>query len=703
MLNVVLAMAGIYLLLSLVASGINERIAAALGERGWNLKLAVTRLLGPVLAERFYRHGQVSALQEEPWFVERVLRATGGWVTTPHLRMLRDGLIGLAQRVGSKPSYVRGSTFASVVLELLRDTSPGASAVAVARGGFASTGNREQDVAGAGLQSVLTAGLRAAAQAGASTEAEILPHLEAALATHFDATMERVTGWYRRRTQIWLCLIAFVLTMGLNVDSLKLAGALWADPALSSEFAERVSTFAKPPSSDKGSTADPAPGGGPSTTAPASGVGASLPPTKPPTASEAWELLRKARLDTLPIGWEQCDVPTHAAFGLLSVRVVDEDSHCPGDEERAKCASADPPFGGASCRKYTWAGYAGSHLIGWLITVFAVAAGAPFWFDIIARITSLRGSGGAPAPVATTSGEAPSAPAAPGAPGGAPAGLLAPTHAGLPAALRPIASRRRALLAAEAAELAYVTEAPARAAHTRALGLALIGHAEDAATGTFALLARAADNTLVVAFRGTEPTKLKDWKTDFDAGFQPARDGGEGREHAGFAVALAAVLPRLEQLRAEGGGNGPVLVCGHSLGGALACLYARSLAGGAAPPKLSLVTFGCPRVGDAAHAAAVDRLVPDHLRFVRDDDIVARVPTRSMGYRHAGTVLFFDRTGVLNAEPAGWVQFVNRAVLATEDLKSAIVKGVTDHSMADYLRLVRAAFDGEADSSPDES
>jgi hypothetical protein len=36
------------------------------------------------------------------------------------------------------------------------------------------------------------------------------------------------------------------------------------------------------------------------------------------------------------------------------------------------------------------------HLIGWLLTMLAVSLGAPFWFDMLNRLISIRGSGRAP-------------------------------------------------------------------------------------------------------------------------------------------------------------------------------------------------------------------------------------------------------------------------------------------------------------------
>ena len=70
-----------------------------------------------------------------------------------------------------------------------------------------------------------------------------------------------------------------------------------------------------------------------------------------------------------------------------------------------------------------------------------------------------------------------------------------------------------------------------------------------------------------------------------------------------------------------------VLLCGHSLGGALATLAAmdlREACGAALPPSaLTVVTFGSPRVGSAALARHYDACVcPDHWSMVNQHDVI---------------------------------------------------------------------------------
>jgi hypothetical protein len=125
---------------------------------------------------------------------------------------------------------------------------------------------------------------------------------EAALANWFDAAMDRVSGNYKRKAQLFTFIIALACAVLFNVDSLRLFSVLWAHPASVAEV-----TIVS-----KADTAD---------------------------------LLTK--LTSLPIGWKP---------------------------------RPDSVFAGA----------------GWLVTASSALFGASFWFDLLQRLTRLRGTGEKP-------------------------------------------------------------------------------------------------------------------------------------------------------------------------------------------------------------------------------------------------------------------------------------------------------------------
>ena len=64
--------------------------------------------------------------------------------------------------------------------------------------------------------------------------------IHSGLASWFDAGMDRVSGSYKRWSQFWCFLIAFVLAVSLNIDSFKLFGNLWQHPALVEQISSPV-------------------------------------------------------------------------------------------------------------------------------------------------------------------------------------------------------------------------------------------------------------------------------------------------------------------------------------------------------------------------------------------------------------------------------------------------------------------------------
>lgn len=124
---------------------------------------------------------------------------------------------------------------------------------------------------------------------------------------------------------------------------------------------------------------------------------------------------------------------------------------------------------------------------------------------------------------------------------------------------------------------------------------------------------------------------------------------GSPMVHFGF---LRAWLSVRESVLAElarwthGFSQAWTLTCtGHSLGGALATLCAADVRARYPAISVSLITFGQPRVGNAAWAAAVDELCPHAMRVVHDGDAVALCPTGD--YCHSGRTVRVNEWGRL--------------------------------------------------------
>lgn len=136
------------------------------------------------------------------------------------------------------------------------------------------------------------------------------------------------------------------------------------------------------------------------------------------------------------------------------------------------------------------------------------------------------------------------------------------------------------------------------------------------------------DRYVIVAFCGTEfadaEESMFDYLVDFAVGPLARWEGG-GRVHLGFRDAFATIFPEVDQRLRELAGDGQrsVWFTGHSLGAAIATLAAAQW--WKPDRRVTLYTFGSPRVGDAPFVGVYRSAFPTH-RFVHGKDIVARVP-----------------------------------------------------------------------------
>ena len=189
----------------------------------------------------------------------------------------------------------------------------------------------------------------------------------------------------------------------------------------------------------------------------------------------------------------------------------------------------------------------------------------------------------------------------------------------------------------------------------------------------------AADGTQYVCFRGSK--SAQDWIEDGEVDL--VKWATYGKVHAGFLKSFSSVYLQLQKtLRMDM----PVIVTGHSLGGAQAVLGAFNLAG-CGFKVLSCYTFGQPRVGNIAFAKACNKAVPNHFRFVNEQDIVPRVPFPHC-YWHSGTAYFIEKGVVGNwpkLRPLVWMDLTGVLWAFTKKRQVAFL---VDHHTSFYQAAI---------------
>jgi hypothetical protein len=323
MLDIAAGVVFLFLLLSVFATTINELIFSLLNMRGKGLLLGIQTLLSDHtfdgLVKKVYNHGQVFGLFR------------GEFDPKSNRRNL--------------PSYIPSENFAIALLDSIAspfsEFRPQADAVSALSGG--------QVMAVVPQAATITQGLKTAAGKLAEdpiTEKVGKPLLsmiamagddaakvQKSVEDWYNSGMDRVSGWYKYRTQWVLFWIGLVLAVSMNADTIGIVRQLSKDSTL------RQSIVAAAQAS-KGSSDE---------------------------ASESIDKRIDAAKDSfdnitnlgVPIGWPKGDL-TAATRG----------------EKITRC--------------FEWMTGRPSMLLGWFLTAVAISLGAPFWFDALNKIMVVR-------------------------------------------------------------------------------------------------------------------------------------------------------------------------------------------------------------------------------------------------------------------------------------------------------------------------
>nr|GMD63010.1 lipase-like isoform X1 [Ipomoea batatas]GME05407.1 lipase-like isoform X1 [Ipomoea batatas] len=140
-------------------------------------------------------------------------------------------------------------------------------------------------------------------------------------------------------------------------------------------------------------------------------------------------------------------------------------------------------------------------------------------------------------------------------------------------------------------------------------------------------------NAIVVAFRGTQENSIQNWVQDLywkqlDINY-PGMD--DAMVHHGFYSAYHNTSLRPEVIYAvkealELNGDYQIMVTGHSMGGAMAAFCGLDLTVNYGFENVQVMTFGQPRIGNAAFVSYYSQLVPNTIRVTHDHDIVPHLP-----------------------------------------------------------------------------
>ncbi|MGQ0814300.1 MAG: hypothetical protein ACT4O1_07520 [Gemmatimonadota bacterium] len=364
-LDVILGLTFIYLLLALACTAFNEMIAQWLNWRPATLKQGIRALLnGPDPVDPLAAHRLLQELDREERRIQDALAEIAGPqafddaapqaapALVPMLEAVKE------ERARLRSALLTGELFAHPLiygLSQARRTAFGRTKfrepsyipsrlfadalldIVAPRNAAGPASVQDLKLMADRLPPQIGRPLRIFADRAGSDLADARKQLE----KWYEDAMERVSGLYKRKVQLLTIVAALILTAVINADTITLTRSLASDAATRNALASYAEAASK---------ADPA-------------NTAATPRAQLAQITATIDTLRGIGL---PLGWRKGD------FFPAYTR----------NDDRKLTRAAIP--------------WAGSKLLGLLITALAVSLGAPFWFDMLNKIVNIRSSGRAP-------------------------------------------------------------------------------------------------------------------------------------------------------------------------------------------------------------------------------------------------------------------------------------------------------------------
>jgi hypothetical protein len=392
-LDVAMGMVFIYLLLSLLCSAANEMIEHILKNRARDLERGIRELLEPRTGSGTPDSGTANSgavnsgaansatpdagtpVLATPSLVERLY-------SHPLVSSLYEGTYAESHGAGllhyfkdmKLPSYIPARNFALALMDLVApsmvpadqsgaagatstpSTSPGAIAADVTRLRAAVQGIRNPQV-----ETALTTLIDAAGNDAVRVRMNI--------EDWFNSSMDRVSGWYKRRSHTFLLILGLLIAILVNADSVLIVRKLASDRPLreslvaaSIAYAQQNATPSASRISSTGSSLSDC-------------CGPNATPTPTPSASPA-----------APCVSAEC-------------RGHEDTPQCKLQTTRCQIEALGLPIGWDSetdpllqwnWNPKQWSQIFKDHILGWLLTALAISLGAPFWFDLLNKFIVIR-------------------------------------------------------------------------------------------------------------------------------------------------------------------------------------------------------------------------------------------------------------------------------------------------------------------------
>ena len=391
-LDVVIGLVFIFLIYSLLATTINEGIAANLNLRGKKLEHAIKRMLDDgIHTEHTFWTVLFDLLKSIVFGIWNVIRYFR--FTRPKTKEIKDmNFVELfyneplikylgEHKLTKRPSYISSDFFAKAVLKIL----------------FEKGKSPEEKTCIEGLNEAqkiqyIKRGIENLEQINETRTLFLtmidnsnyeLEKFHKKLEGWFEETMNRASGWYKKQSQIITLIIGFAIAVMFNVDTIEIVGHLSKDKDAAKKMTELSVQYVNTHKDSLGNL---------------SYKHDSIANVLFLKADSIVKTDIKTANEIIGVGWK---IPAKDSITIECKKSWKKHKKC-----NPICIKRKPQY-------WTWYEKVGiiydkinrRMILGYILTALAISFGAPFWFDILSKVVSIRGAGTKPGTTALAKGK----------------------------------------------------------------------------------------------------------------------------------------------------------------------------------------------------------------------------------------------------------------------------------------------------------
>ncbi len=240
--DVAIGLVALFFLLSTALSAINEGLSNVLGWRAKTLEDALRNLVGDPKVKEDMRtwFGRVEPPDPDAKPTDQLITTLWG-----HWRMkalVRNPDSKLRRR--ARPSYLPPKAFSLALAETIAAGAPAGDGTD--KSPWEQTDDMILKRVISGAHALPDGQLKDIIRKAALNADNTLDGFRGQVEHLFDDSMERASGWYKRKVQMVLLVLATVVVIGLNVDTARVATSLWNDAPLRAAVAARAADTGTP-------------------------------------------------------------------------------------------------------------------------------------------------------------------------------------------------------------------------------------------------------------------------------------------------------------------------------------------------------------------------------------------------------------------------------------------------------------------------